>query len=60
MGKSEFLLFVEMKRGYVSFSLEGKQYVLKLNYIYVGEKFFIKEIVIIRVFVDIFKKVGNV
>lgn len=60
MGKSEPLSPVEMKRGYVSSPLEGKQYVPKPNYTYAGEKLFTKETATTRVSADILKKAGNV
>jgi hypothetical protein len=59
-GYSEPLSPVEMKRGYVSSPLEGKQYVPKPNYTYAGEKLFTKETATTRVPVDILKKAGNV
>lgn len=60
MGKSEPLSPVEMKRGYVSSPLEGKQYVPKPSYTYAGEKLFTKETATTRVSADILKKAGNV
>nr|XP_022321824.1 pleckstrin homology-like domain family B member 2 isoform X4 [Crassostrea virginica] len=58
--KTEPLSPTEMKRGYVSSPLEGKQYVPKPNYIYAGEKLFTKETATTRVSADILKKTVNV
>ncbi|XP_048773623.2 uncharacterized protein LOC125678885 isoform X4 [Ostrea edulis] len=60
VGYTEPLSPVEMKTGYVSSPLDGKQYVPNPNYTYAGEKLFTKETATTRVSVDILKKAGNV